>query len=252
MRRGFTLLEMTVVIAILALMTHLAMRELGQYRDNQRSAAADKQLEDIRDAAQAFMRDIGRLPRLAANTNENGEVVWTLSELWQRPAGIAARHIKTKDGVSVAVGWDGPYLRMPFSRTRLLDPWGNPIEAEDSAGLVRLMADNDGYVTNVCHYGASAQATGRKAIALASEGGTSATLMLSIDAGDYSGDVKCGWYGGYENAITNVTHIAAAGEQFVFTNVPYGVKWIVIEAGKMFVRTVDVKEKVTVKEFKVR
>lgn len=246
MKRGFTLLEMTVVIGVIALLTHLAVRELGAYRDMKLAAKADRQLEDIRGAACRFLHDVGRLPRLAAETNDAGEVAWTLSELWKKPEGIVECRRQEKDGVHLAVGWRGPYLKMPFGRDRLLDPWGNPMELEDSAGLRRLWADAASLVTNVCHYGPSAQESARRSVSLLPDGGTAATLIVSVDTGAYSGPLECGWYGAYENSVTNETvSLAAAGGQIVFENVPCGKKAVRVSGERTVVRLVDVKGPVT-------
>ena len=49
-KRGFTLIELVVVLAILALVTHLAVREMAHLRDNRLSQLADRQLGELRDA----------------------------------------------------------------------------------------------------------------------------------------------------------------------------------------------------------
>lgn len=252
MKRGFTLLEMTVVMFVIALMTHVALRELGRFREAKQCDAADRQLEDIRRAAAAFLSDVGRLPRWTAETNGTGGVTWTLAELWRRPDALAPCHLAEKDGVRLAVGWNGPYLRLPFGRDRLLDPWGNPVERTDAAGLVRLWADADACVTNVCHYGPSGQASARRACALAPDGGTDATLVLAVNAGAYAGPVTCGWYAPCGNAITNVTRtVPAAGEQIVFERVPCGVQTVKVTTGRTTVRQVKVTGPVTQIELEV-
>lgn len=246
MKRGFTLLEMTVVIFVIALMTHVAVRELGRFRETKQTAAADRQLEEVRAAAAAFLNDVGRLPRLTAETNRSGDVAWTLSELWRRPAALPVRHVAEKDGVHLAVGWNGPYLRLPFGRDRLLDPWGNPMERTDSAGLPRLWADDAGGVTNICHYGPSAQAPARRALTLVPDGGTSATLILTVNAGAYAGSVTCGWYAPFEERVTNETRtVSSAGEQIVFEKVPCGVRTVKVTTGRTTVRQVTVTGPVT-------
>lgn len=253
MRRAFTLLEMTVVLAIIALLTHLAVRELGAYRDAKLAKAADRQLEEIRESAKRFFDDVGRLPRLQPQTNAVGEVVWTLSELWKKPSSLNSRRLVEEDGVTLAVGWNGPYLKLPFGRERLLDPWGNSVELEDSAGLTRLWAAGDKTLTNVCHYGASAQEFGRRDISLVPDGGLFADLILTVDAGAYSGDVKCSWYGAYENAVTNATASpVVSGSQIVFRKVPCGRRIVKITTDKTSVRLVNVTGPVTEIAIKVQ
>lgn len=242
MKRAFTLLELTVVIAVIAVVTHLAVRELSRVRDSRLARAADAQLEEIRRAANDFYRDVGRLPKLTAETNSAGEVAWTLCELWRRPRGMHAQRVAEKDLVQVAVGWGGPYLRLPFGRNRLLDPWGNPVELVDSASLTRLWADDSRCVTGVCHYGASGQARAMKSVSLVAEDGAEGTLLIDVDAGDYDGPVTCAWYGPYENTVTNSpARAASSGGQIVLERVPCGIKMIRITTDVVTVRTVDVQ-----------
>jgi prepilin-type N-terminal cleavage/methylation domain-containing protein len=240
-KRAFTLLELVVVVAVLAVLTRAAVGELGRIRDAKLSRAADAQLEEIRAAAAAFLADVGRLPRLAAETNSAGEVTWTLSELWRRPDGMDAQRLEEKDLVQVAVGWGGPYLRLPFGRNRLLDPWGNPVELFDSASLRRLWVDERLSVTGVCHYGASGHVRDRKTVSLVPDGGATATVLLDVDAGDYEGVVTCAWYGPYENSVTNSPAATApAGTQIVFRDVPLGLKMFRTVTDRTVVRTVEV------------
>ena len=73
-KRAFTLVELVTVLAVIAIVTHLAVRELSHVRDAKLVQAADKQLETIRSSvydratceeATGFLADMGRLPRLA-------------------------------------------------------------------------------------------------------------------------------------------------------------------------------------------
>jgi prepilin-type N-terminal cleavage/methylation domain-containing protein len=174
-RHGFTLLELVVVLGIIAILTHLAVRETGRWRDAQLRELSNRGLSEIREAVlgsaferdaegvrirTGFLADMGRLPQ--AMTNSEGRL--TLSELWIRPAQEAAYAVRqatvanlaTNDAaeadsdVWVPGGWRGPYLRLPLGRTRLLDGWGNAYEVPDDAHtLVRLCAASNGVVTTV-------------------------------------------------------------------------------------------------------
>jgi prepilin-type N-terminal cleavage/methylation domain-containing protein len=253
MKRAFTLLELTVVIAIVSVLTHLAVRELGKVRNTRLERAADRQLEEIRSAAIAFLDDVGRLPRLSAVTNGDGSVSWSLCELWRRPADVLPSRAVEKDGVCLAAGWNGPYLKLPFGKSRLLDPWGNPIELEDSARLQRLWADESGEITNVCHYGRTAQAAGKRELSLLPDGGKCGTLILSVDAGDWAGDVSCRWYAPHGSDVTNsatLTH--PAGRQFVFEDVPCGRRMVRVSAAGTTVRQITVEGGVNLIELKAR
>ena len=170
-RGAFTLLEMAIVLAILALVTHLAVVRFD--RDAKPLRAA-RQLESVRVALAGpdgavdaegrpertgFVADMGRLPR--AVREEGGRL--TLAELWQCPddaaGGYRARRADAAalvgpDGapaeasdadpqVFIAGGWRGPYLRLPAARTRLLDPWGNEYANGGEAAPAHLL-DREG------------------------------------------------------------------------------------------------------------
>ena len=179
-----------MVLVILSLLTHLAVREMGKIRLAQTQKAAMRQLEEIRSAVwkaapgggepTGFLVDMGRLPRAWVATNETGRAVSTLSELWVRPPGVAPFALRAATATNLVAaakvkaalvdpallipcGWRGPYLRLPTGRDRLLDPWGNPFESLDDAGFARLVTTNNtpvaagGPVERVRHLGADAR-----------------------------------------------------------------------------------------------
>lgn len=173
--QGFTLLELAVVLGILVIITHLAVREAGQWRTAQLHALSDRGLSEIketilggdfeRDAEGArtrtgFLADMGRLPQAVTN----GEGRLTLSELWTRPAASAeafavrpavpsnfvfgADASDADADVLVPGGWHGPYVRLSVGKSRLLDAWGNGYETPDDAHFTaRLRTFNDEAIT---------------------------------------------------------------------------------------------------------
>ncbi len=174
-KRAFTLLEMVVVLALLALVTHLTVREVTHLKKAGLRKVADKQLATMRDAIlgtdderdvsgqrirTGFLSDLGRLPRLVY-TND----VLTLNELWTKPPDVAA--FSTRQALAanlvdaqaddadaevyVPCGWRGPYISLPGGAgERLRDAWGNLFEAPDDTGSNRRF-DTDS--TNaVVHY----------------------------------------------------------------------------------------------------
>ena len=245
MKRGFTLIEMTVVLVILAALTHLAVRQLSQMRDARLETVADRQLEEIRAAVYArangestgFLADMGRLPRITNTTNA------TLEELWICPAG--ARDFALRPAVSnnfsaatadigaledatvyVPTGWRGPYLHIPFGRDELLDPWGNPMVEKDAAGLTRLTVTN-GWITAVSHYGATGQRRGKRTLPLAPPQGETSRLVITFAAADAAGMVTCRWYGAADGWITGgVTNDAPLAKPIIFSDLAPGLKVI--------------------------
>jgi prepilin-type N-terminal cleavage/methylation domain-containing protein len=175
---GFTLLELVIVLGLIALVTHLAVREMGQWRRSKLGDVAERQLEELRSAIlgddyerdvdgmrirSGFVADMGRLPQAVWLTNT---VPWRLSlaELWLAPPAaerfdvrpaiaanmVAGSEAADFDGeVYVAGGWRGPYIRMAVGARELRDAWGNPFTVPDDAGYVERLLDPAGdSVTN--------------------------------------------------------------------------------------------------------
>jgi general secretion pathway protein G len=98
--RGFTLLELLVVILIIGLLTGIvAPRLMGQIARSERTAAK-AQIDSLGKALDAYRIDMGRYPSTAEG----------LTVLLQGP---------TSDP-----RWRGPYLKGVVP----LDPWGRPFE----------------------------------------------------------------------------------------------------------------------------
>ncbi len=99
-QRGFTLLELLVVILIIGLLTGIvAPRLIGQVSKSEVTAAR-AQIDALDKALQAYRLDTGRFP-----TSSQG-----LNALVAAPAG------ETR--------WQGPYLRSGVPA----DPWGTPYQ----------------------------------------------------------------------------------------------------------------------------
>lgn len=97
-QRGFTLMELLVVVVIIGLLVALvAPRYFQQIGKSERTAAAN-QIDALRKATDSYRMDMGRFPRA-----EEGLVA-----LVERPEGDAR--------------WNGPYLQKAVP----VDPWGNP------------------------------------------------------------------------------------------------------------------------------
>lgn len=99
--RGFTLLELMVVLVILALLGTVAAPRITKHLRDAKVQTAKIQVDALSAAVESFHIDLGRLP-----SNDEG-----LSVLVERPS--SAEH------------WDGPYLK---KRESLIDPWGVPFK----------------------------------------------------------------------------------------------------------------------------
>lgn len=151
-RPAFTLLELVVVLAILAVVTTLAIRSLDGLEDESRYDKTTRGLEELSAAVlgspddraadgtrtvSGFVADMGRLPVTT------GAVDLTLGELWENPGvPFDVRPAVVANGVSLAMedpqvlvagGWRGPYLRLPIGAITWLDGWGNPMSSPATA-----------------------------------------------------------------------------------------------------------------------
>lgn len=240
MRRAFTLVELVVVLGIIALLTHLAVREFAHLRDQKLESVADRQLETIRASVYecgadglptGFLADMGRLPN-AAETN-------SLSELWACPAGarpFAVLKAKSENLVTgakgladetvyVPTGWRGPYLRIPFGKSALRDPWGNEFLTKDDAGLERVSATN-GVAFAVAHYGAASRPEARRMCPLIPAGGARSRLVVSgapQGTNTYS-SITYTWYGPADGLITGATATVSFPTPAEFTGLTPGVR----------------------------
>jgi general secretion pathway protein G len=97
--RGFTLLELMVVLLILGLLASIAAPRVSKYLRKAKTETAKIQVDALGAAVDSFNLDNGRFP-----TNDEG-----LKALMEAPAGLTS--------------WDGPYLKKKDS---LVDPWGKP------------------------------------------------------------------------------------------------------------------------------
>lgn len=98
--RGFTLVELLVVLGIIALIASLAAPQVLRYLGSARSDAAQAQIRNIESALELFYIDVLRYP-----SSDEG-----LDVLAEPTPEISQR-------------WNGPYLK---NADELADPWGNP------------------------------------------------------------------------------------------------------------------------------
>jgi general secretion pathway protein G len=96
--RGFTLIEILVVITIIGLIMGLVGPRVLNYLTESKAKAAKIQIESFGSALDLFFLDAGRYP-----SSSEG-----LAALVQRPGNIS--------------GWNGPYLKGSVVPA---DPWGN-------------------------------------------------------------------------------------------------------------------------------
>lgn len=99
--RGFTLLELLVVLAILGLLAAIVGPQVVRYLGSSKTQTAQVQARNIAASLQLFRLDAGRFP-----TPEEG-----LGALIKAPPSVAL--------------WNGPYLP---DAAAINDPWGKPYQ----------------------------------------------------------------------------------------------------------------------------
>lgn len=97
--RGFTLLELLVVLAILGLLAAIIGPQVIRYLGSSRSQSARVQVKNVTAALELYRLDVGRYPSTAEG----------LQALVAAPPSAPA--------------WNGPYIQQASA---LVDPWGKP------------------------------------------------------------------------------------------------------------------------------
>lgn len=145
--RGFTLLELVVVVAVLALVANLATEHLVQVTDQQRYETSRDRLEKLRYAIVGDdSRTINGQPDLFGFVHDMGRRPVELSELYLQPTdcdlgrdGDQPCPATYDASLGRTVGWRGPYISERDARK---DGWGNAWHYDPDAGrILSLGAD---------------------------------------------------------------------------------------------------------------
>ncbi|MGM0632250.1 MAG: type II secretion system major pseudopilin GspG [Pseudomonadota bacterium] len=108
-QRGFTIIELLIVMAILGMLAVMVAPNLFNQADSARQDAARSQMSSLTSALDAHRLDTGRYPESLEGLQEN---------------------------TSGRSTWNGPYLRGEVPE----DPWGNPYEYSSDGRSFELMS----------------------------------------------------------------------------------------------------------------
>jgi general secretion pathway protein G len=138
-RKGFTLIELTVVIAIIAVLAGILAPVVGSYLEQARATRATAETRTLADAIRLYHRDTGRYP-IYSSTNDatadgdylvgpgviptavNTNTISLVTYLTTNVAGFSTTAKMT------SAGYRGPYLGSLDP-----DPWGNSYAAMAAA-----------------------------------------------------------------------------------------------------------------------
>lgn len=137
-RRGLTLLELTIVLAILGILTLVAVLMTDGVVDQGRYDVTVRTLDNVRSAilgpvgqadGPSFVADVGRLPQVVPANPTDLSSEPAVAELWEqrtiRTYGPPAEGFQDPD-IRLFSGWRGPYLRIATGNSLLRDGWGQP------------------------------------------------------------------------------------------------------------------------------
>ncbi len=121
--KGFTLIELLVVVAIIGLLSTLAVVAVSSAREKAKTARVQGDLKQLRTAIQMLENDTGKWPNgCASGQTANPEVY-----LDTQQAGINQQPVAGDQGDGCVwtaydlINWSGPYI----NTTNIQDPWGN-------------------------------------------------------------------------------------------------------------------------------
>ncbi|MFC2140460.1 prepilin-type N-terminal cleavage/methylation domain-containing protein [Candidatus Auribacterota bacterium] len=113
--KGFTLIEILFVIAIIAVLAGLLIPTVGLVQNKARKGKAESMIQSLSVAVKMYQNDFGLLPTSADFSGSNATTV-LVQALGQRFIGSSAGNV-------------GPYVEFKnkdLNGNQIIDPWGNP------------------------------------------------------------------------------------------------------------------------------
>ena len=112
-KQGFTLVEITIVVAIVGLLASLAILNISNAMETGRKKTAMTELELLSTGILQLAWDTGRWP----NQEWRDEGASGVNEIWS----LVGSGLDKNSVDGVYEGWEGPYYEGSYT-----DPWGKP------------------------------------------------------------------------------------------------------------------------------
>lgn len=121
-RKGFTLIEVMVVIGIIGLLAGVVLSAMNGARESAKKKTAMAQLREIRSGINLLEADTGKWPNGCPVSNTSGSAEHQINSA---NSGLVTAPIISSDppcgwNAGDIAAWKGPYI------SATIDPWGNP------------------------------------------------------------------------------------------------------------------------------
>jgi general secretion pathway protein G len=159
MRKGFTLIEMLVIIAIVAILAAIVWVNTGSSVERSKVSGALNQYKSIKTAANAYFTDVGQWP---ANTSNGLGFVTNDSfygwagpylEKWPTPAPWGGSYNFLQDNSQnwVGVGIQARYLRLTGVKLSAVNKIDSTMDGGDgaAAGVIHYTGSGNNYTVDI-------------------------------------------------------------------------------------------------------
>lgn len=142
-RCGLTLLELIVTLSILAVLSTVAVRSIEPLADQARYETTQRVLQELAEATtgQLYARHTGGQLIVAGYIADTGALPTAIADLTTQPVGLSAFSVQSfdsdrdaSDDVTLASGWNGPYMQLGPGVSTIVDGWGQSILVDPDGG----------------------------------------------------------------------------------------------------------------------